>query len=103
MPQDIYFAAGLLVLLLLYLLYRLKLLNNDVRRLRRELKNVSGIPLAKAEEARAAQTELTDDSELVSVLTAAIMAFESSNGRGSSSDKSVPAHGFVIRRIVRIS
>lgn len=102
MPQEIYFATGILILLLLYLLYRLKLLNNDVTRLRREVKSGSSNVPVKTDAPRAALIEPADDSELVSVLTAAIMAFESAHARGSSPDSHLPAHGFVIRRIVRI-
>lgn len=108
MPQEIYIVLALLALLLLYLLYRTKLLSNDVKRVKKDVEqlaipsvtpNKSGPVAAPAFEAKS----LTDDTELVSVIMAAIMAYESENHASPGSVAPMTAHGFRIRRIVRVN
>lgn len=108
MPQGIYIVLAVVALLLLYLLYRTKLLSNDVKRVKKGVEqlalpsvtpSMSGSVAAPALSA----SDVTDDAELVSVIMAAIMTYESENQVSPGSVAPTTAHGFRIRRMVRVN
>ncbi len=105
MPQEIYIILLVTGVLLLYLLYRLKLVSNDLMRIKKGMSKSSVLENLETKKpaslaSSGIKQDVTDDSELVAVLTAAIMAYEAENSSGA--EKSLPAHGFIIRRVVRI-